>query len=335
MLLTLLTCYVASTFCNISISGQARLENSWLSPILSAQGDGPISISFVDSQGRRTGYDPSVGQGVVEIPGSTYNGLGSNPQLVTISAPYGEYLVETHGAAEGYYRLEIVSAALEYRHVDASVSNIRLNETVKYYLRLRTDGSVFIFDCSADLNDDYAVDVFDALVLAGAYGSTPSMSIWRVKADINNDDVVDLYDAIRLAKHYGKQWIEFQTVARGYFSGITSSGYYVIDDQENWTNLWNQHQSIRTPQDPLPEVNFSESIIVAVFMGTRVTGGFEIEVKSVQPSDNLLVVKVESTRPGLHCIVVFVLTQPYHIIKLDRTDRQIFFDTTQTIRDCG
>jgi len=55
-----------------------------------------------------------------------------------------------------------------------------------------------------DLNLDGTVDIYDAIILANAYGSTPTSSNWNVAADINSDNNVDIYDAIILANNYGK-----------------------------------------------------------------------------------------------------------------------------------
>jgi ABC-type transport system substrate-binding protein len=55
-----------------------------------------------------------------------------------------------------------------------------------------------------DLNFDGIVDLFDAVLLAGAAGTTPSSSRWNYgQADITADYVVDIFDAVRLAGHAG------------------------------------------------------------------------------------------------------------------------------------
>ena len=57
----------------------------------------------------------------------------------------------------------------------------------------------------ADLNDDGIVDIYDAIILANAFGSEPSYPNWNVNADINADNIVDIYDAIILATHFGEE----------------------------------------------------------------------------------------------------------------------------------
>jgi len=57
-----------------------------------------------------------------------------------------------------------------------------------------------------DVNGDGWVDIYDAIILAGAYNSVPGSPTWNPNADINNDGIVDIYDAIILANHYGQHY---------------------------------------------------------------------------------------------------------------------------------
>jgi outer membrane protein assembly factor BamB len=66
-----------------------------------------------------------------------------------------------------------------------------------------SNGTVYV-GIPCDINGDGAVDVFDAVLFAGAYGSTPGSSHWNPNADINGDGVVDIYDAMILASYFGQ-----------------------------------------------------------------------------------------------------------------------------------
>lgn len=56
-----------------------------------------------------------------------------------------------------------------------------------------------------DINKDGVVDIFDAIMLANAWNSTPGSPEWNPNADINNDNIVDIFDAIILSKDFGKK----------------------------------------------------------------------------------------------------------------------------------
>ena len=69
---------------------------------------------------------------------------------------------------------------------------------------LKADGSFSNIQLVGDLNYDGVVDIFDAIMLAGAFGSTPGSQNWSPEADINNDSFVDIYDALLLAGNFGE-----------------------------------------------------------------------------------------------------------------------------------
>lgn len=50
-----------------------------------------------------------------------------------------------------------------------------------------------------DINHDGAVNIFDAVILAAAAGSTPGDENWNPRADLNEDGTVDIFDAVILS----------------------------------------------------------------------------------------------------------------------------------------
>jgi hypothetical protein len=67
-------------------------------------------------------------------------------------------------------------------------------------------GSNLTLTIPGDLNGDFSVDVYDAIILANAYNSKLGNLKWNSNADINGDNVVDVYDAIILANHYDQHY---------------------------------------------------------------------------------------------------------------------------------
>lgn len=56
-----------------------------------------------------------------------------------------------------------------------------------------------------DINDDGVVDIFDAILLSVAFGSTPGQPNWNSGADLNGDNIVDIFDAIIFSVHFGEE----------------------------------------------------------------------------------------------------------------------------------
>lgn len=55
-----------------------------------------------------------------------------------------------------------------------------------------------------DLNGDEIIDIYDAIELAGSFGSELGETRWDPEADVNKDGVIDIFDAILLVADFGK-----------------------------------------------------------------------------------------------------------------------------------
>jgi hypothetical protein len=65
------------------------------------------------------------------------------------------------------------------------------------------DGTIYV-SIPGDIKRDGTVNIYDAILLANAYNSTPGSPNWNPNADIDGDGIVSIYDAIILANNYGK-----------------------------------------------------------------------------------------------------------------------------------
>jgi hypothetical protein len=102
------------------------------------------------------------------------------------------------------------------------------------------------------------------------------------------------------------------TVARGPMSLITEPRQVVVRSAAELTALWKEHGS----SQPVPSVNFSREIVAAVFLGTRPTGGFSVEIVGTREEGDAVVIEYAEQKPGRADIVSQVLTSPFHIVKL-------------------
>ena len=68
-----------------------------------------------------------------------------------------------------------------------------------------TGGTVYV-GIPGDINGDGTVDIYDAILLSGAFGSSPGSPRWNPNADINGDSTVDIYDAIILSGHFNQHY---------------------------------------------------------------------------------------------------------------------------------
>jgi hypothetical protein len=101
-------------------------------------------------------------------------------------------------SSDGTYDLSFT-----FPHAGVPMGNYTVYANTYYYNTLVRENVSFTLFTMGDINGDGVVDIYDAILLANAYGSVPGNPRWNPKADLNGDNVVDIYDAIILAKHYG------------------------------------------------------------------------------------------------------------------------------------
>ena len=103
----------------------------------------------------------------------------------------------------------------------------------------------------------------------------------------------------------------FTTLDRGTISQIDTARTVVVRKAAEWQSLWREHAGDRE----LPAVDFAQSMVVAVFAGSRPTGGYAVEITRIEPRDDGVVVTYRERRPSPEDIVTQVLTAPFHIVR--------------------
>ncbi len=110
------------------------------------------------------------------------------------------------------------------------------------------------------------------------------------------------------------------TVARGEDSRITDPRRVVVRSAEEWTALWAAHAG---PGNAAPPIDFSSSIVAAVFAGERLSAGYGVEVAGAVEEGAGVRVFVEERRPGSGMVAAQILTAPYHIVSMPRVEGEL------------
>lgn len=121
--------------------------------------------------------------------------------------------------------------------------------------------------------------------------------------------------------------IPFTTLANG-SNSMNPSGNIVITSQSSLEEIW------PASQGDIPAVDFNKEIVIGVFSEEKSTGGYDIEVQRIRQGAYSTVVTVLETSPGSDCFVTQAFTNPYHIIKTQKLDDSIRFETKRTRRSC-
>jgi hypothetical protein len=127
----------------------------------------------------------------------------------------------------------------------------------------------------------------------------------------------------------------FETIEHGGNSGVRTGKLVVIRDEAAWKKLWMEHKKNRTG-DPPPPIDFSKEMVISVFLGVRPSGGFSVSMTDISDSGSAggLSVTVEETSPGRGCFVTAMLTYPFHIVRVARTEGPVAFNHVKRADDC-
>ena len=110
--------------------------------------------------------------------------------------------------------------------------------------------------------------------------------------------------------------VSFQTVLKGYQSGVRESVQIVARSQSEWNSLWKRHALAEPTPPPLPAIDFTKEIIVAVFLGEKPTGGHDVEITSIEQKNDALLVSFVEKSPPPGEVLTQALTQPFHIVRV-------------------
>jgi len=119
--------------------------------------------------------------------------------------------------------------------------------------------------------------------------------------------------------------LEFASLSRGIEGTLKDKARYVLKDEEEFKKIWQNISPVRG----LPEIDFDNNMVIAVFMGEKPTGGYEIEIKTVYEYEDRIAVNIVETEPGEEDIVTQALTYPYHIIILEKSEKDVVFEVVE------
>ena len=113
-----------------------------------------------------------------------------------------------------------------------------------------------------------------------------------------------------------------QTIATDTMSQVESPKQAVARTPAEWTALWRQHAG----DTALPKVDFASCTVVAVFLGTRPSAGFAVEITGTHQEHGALIVQWRERRPDPGMVAAQVLTSPAHIATIPKFAGEIRFE---------
>jgi hypothetical protein len=109
-------------------------------------------------------------------------------------------------------------------------------------------------------------------------------------------------------------------------SGVQTAQNLVIKDSAAWGALWATHTGSMTPAPVIPGVDFSKKMVIAVFLGQRANGCYDIDDLSVWRSAGKINVAHRDHVPGATSVCSMGIITPAYLIELDRSDEPVEFN---------
>ncbi len=125
--------------------------------------------------------------------------------------------------------------------------------------------------------------------------------------------------------------IDFESIESGFRPERRANGteVFIINNAE-------EYERVIGSLDNKTEINFEENSIIAVLLGQRRTGGYNVEIDEIREKEDKIVIHATETRPGKDCGVIQVLTYPYEVVLVENIEEEteVEIDLTVETRDC-
>ncbi len=102
--------------------------------------------------------------------------------------------------------------------------------------------------------------------------------------------------------------------------GISSSNL-VITNNTDWQNLITQMNSVNNVSDNFVEIDidFNEYMLIVIILDVK-GNGWEVEIIEIIETASELIVSKQETE-----FLTLVITQPFHIVKIPKSDKSVIF----------
>jgi hypothetical protein len=114
-------------------------------------------------------------------------------------------------------------------------------------------------------------------------------------------------------------------IARDLMSQVDAARTAVAQTPSEWAALWREHSG----DTKAPAVDLSTRTVVAVFLGSRPSAGYAVDIVGTTTADGAMIVKYQERRPDRGDITAQVLTSPAVIATVPKFTGTIRFEKVE------
>lgn len=111
-------------------------------------------------------------------------------------------------------------------------------------------------------------------------------------------------------------------IAKEMMSQVESPRQAIARTPAEWEKLWREHSGDPKP----PAVDLATRTVVAVFLGSRPSAGYSVEITGTRRDKGALVVQWQERRPAADAILAQVLTSPATFASIPKFAGEITFE---------
>ena len=104
-------------------------------------------------------------------------------------------------------------------------------------------------------------------------------------------------------------------------TSVTHGGNVIVRTDEAWTHFWSEHH----PHEPAPDVDFTQNMVVGVFVGSRPAEGFDVFISNIRTEQGSLIVNFREIAPPPGTFAVNVSVHPYALKVIPRSKLPVKF----------
>jgi hypothetical protein len=113
--------------------------------------------------------------------------------------------------------------------------------------------------------------------------------------------------------------VPFEIVARGQqAAGVDMAAFQLLRTNEELAAAWGRAYGASLQPPPVPAADLERETLLAVFLGSKPTGGYGAEVRGVTLEGGDLFVDLVESAPGPGAMVTQALTSPWLIVRVPR-----------------
>jgi hypothetical protein len=122
----------------------------------------------------------------------------------------------------------------------------------------------------------------------------------------------------------------FTSLSKGSLFGNGAEGFkkenIVISSKEEWKSFLLKVDTTNKVSKTFENtIDFSKEMVIVCIDKVRNSGGFSIEIIEVVTESDTFLIKVKTEGPKPMSMVTSVMIQPYHIVKIKKTNKKIKF----------